>query len=66
MNGVRLAEAIARHPGAPPVLLYSGNAEAVELAELSSAGIKGLLRKPLEPRELRSAITPYVRRESPR
>jgi signal transduction histidine kinase/CheY-like chemotaxis protein len=66
MNGVRLAEAIARHPGAPPVLLYSGNAEAVELAELSSAGIKGLLRKPLEPRELRSAITPYVERESPR
>jgi CheY-like chemotaxis protein len=66
MNGVRLAEAIGRHSGAPPVFLYSGNPEAVELTELSSAGIKGLLRKPIEPSELRSAITPYVGRESVR
>jgi len=63
MNGIRLAEAIARHPAAPPVVIYSGNAEAVDLAELSSAGVKGLLRKPLEPDELRSLITPYVRHE---
>jgi len=66
MNGVRLAAAIARRPAAPPVLLYSGNAEAVDLAELSSAGVKGLLRKPLEPGELRSVIMPYVKHEQPR
>jgi len=66
MNGVRLAAAIARHPAAPPVLLYSGNAEAVDLAELSSSGVKGLLRKPLEPSELRSVIMPYVKHEQPR
>jgi CheY-like chemotaxis protein len=63
MSGLRLAEEIGRMSAPPPVLLYSGNAEAVDPAGLSAAGIRGLIRKPLEPTELRSLITGYLKRD---
>jgi CheY-like chemotaxis protein len=48
---------------APPVVLYTGYAEAVDPAELSAAGIQGLVRKPLEPSELRAVITGHLKRD---
>ena len=63
MSGLQLAEEIARMSAPPPVLLYSGNADAVDPAKLSAAGIKGLVRKPLEPGELRALIGGYLKRD---
>jgi len=63
MSGLELAEEIGRMSAAPPVVLYTGYAEGVDPAELSAAGVKGLVRKPLEPGELRAVITGYLKRD---
>jgi CheY-like chemotaxis protein len=60
MSGLQLAEEIGRMSAAPPVVLYTGYAEAVDPTALSAAGVKGLLRKPLEPSELRAVIAGYL------
>jgi signal transduction histidine kinase/ActR/RegA family two-component response regulator len=57
MSGLELAEAISRMAAAPPVVLYTGYADAIDTAMLSAAGVKALVRKPLESGELRAAIT---------
>jgi CheY-like chemotaxis protein len=63
MSGLQLAEEIGRMSAAPPVVLYTGYAEAVDPAELSASGVKGLVRKPLEPSELRAVVTGYLNRD---
>jgi len=63
MSGLQLAEEIGRMSDAPPVVLYTGYADAVDPAKLSSAGVKGLVRKPLEPGELRAVIAGYLHRD---
>ena len=60
MSGLQLAREIRRLPEAPPVVLYTGYAEAVDPAELSAAGVKGLVRKPLVPAELHAVIVGYL------
>ena len=57
MTGLQLAQEIRRLSAAPPIVLYSGYAEALDPAELAAAGVKGFLRKPLERGELRALIT---------
>ena len=61
MSGLQLAEAICRMPAAPPVVLYTGHADVVDPLKLSTAGVRGLVRKPLEPGELRAAIADYLK-----
>jgi len=61
MTGLQLAEEIGRMSAPPPVVLYTGYADAVDAAQLPVAGVKGLVHKPLEPCELRSVITDYLR-----
>jgi len=61
MSGLQLAEEIGRIKAAPPVVLFTGYADAVDAAQLSAAGVKGLVHKPLEPGELRRVITGYLR-----
>jgi acetyl-CoA synthetase len=63
MSGLQLAEEIGRMSAAPPVVLYTGYADAVDPAKLSTAGVKGLVRKPLEPGELRAVIADYLERD---
>jgi CheY-like chemotaxis protein len=63
MSGLQLAEEIGRMSAAPPVVLYTGYAEAVDPARLSAAGVYGLVRKPLEPGELRAVITRHLKRD---
>jgi CheY-like chemotaxis protein len=65
MSGLQLAEEIGLLPGAPPVVLYTGYSDAVDPAKLAAAGVKGLLRKPLEPGELRAVIADYLERDDP-
>jgi acetyl-CoA synthetase len=66
MSGLQLAEEISRMPAAPPVVLYTGYAEAVDPAALSTAGVRKLVRKPLELGELRTAITGCLDRSDDR
>ena len=65
MSGLQLAEQIGRMSAAPPVVLYTGYADAVDSAKLSAAGVKGLIHKPLEPGELRMVIAGYLRCDEP-
>jgi CheY-like chemotaxis protein len=66
MSGLQLAREISRMPTAHPVVLYTGYAEAVDPAECSAAGVKALVRKPLEPGELHAAIIGCLRRDGER
>jgi len=56
LGGVDLAHAARTLRPNLPVLLYSGHADLIDVAALKQAGIRRVLRKPLEPAELRSAI----------
>ncbi|MFO1364197.1 MAG: PAS domain S-box protein [Burkholderiales bacterium] len=56
LTGVALArELAARRPGLP-VILYSGYADAITEAEVQAAGIRALVRKPVEPAALRGLV----------
>ena len=66
MSGLQLAEEIGRMSAAPPVVLYSGYADTIDPATLSAAGVKELIRKPLEPSELRTVITGYFKCDNPK
>jgi CheY-like chemotaxis protein len=56
MSGLQLAEAIARIAPASAVVLYTGYADNIDPRELRSAGVKALVRKPVEPLELRTVV----------
>jgi DNA-binding NtrC family response regulator len=56
LTGLALAQRVgAMRPGLP-VLLYSGNAEAFDAAELQRHGICETLRKPIDAEVLRAAM----------
>jgi CheY-like chemotaxis protein len=56
MSGLRLAQALhAVRPGLP-VILYTGHAEGLARSELETAGIREVLRKPVEPGSLEAAL----------
>ncbi len=56
LSGVDLAHAAQSLRPDLPVLLYSGHADLIDVEALKQTGIRQVLRKPLEPAELRSAI----------
>ena len=56
LTGLELAERLATTRPALPVLLYSGFGEGIDPAELTRSGVRALLRKPIEPEALRSAL----------
>jgi acetyl-CoA synthetase len=62
MSGLQLAEAIRSLSVAPPVVLYTGYDDAVDLERLSAAGVTRLIRKPFEPSELLAVISGYLKR----
>jgi PAS domain S-box-containing protein len=56
MSGLRLAQALhAVRPGLP-VIVYTGYAEGLARSELEMAGIRKVLRKPVEPGALEAAL----------
>jgi signal transduction histidine kinase/CheY-like chemotaxis protein len=63
MSGLQLAEEISRMKAAPPVVLFTGYADAIDPARLSAAGVKGLVHKPLDLGELRTVIAGYLNSE---
>jgi PAS domain S-box-containing protein len=56
MSGLDLAHAAATLTPRVPVLLYSGYADVIDADALQRAGVCRLLRKPVEPAELRAAL----------
>jgi CheY-like chemotaxis protein len=60
MSGLQLAGRIAHLSPAPPVVLYSGCADDPRRQELEAARVKDLVRKPVDPSELRAVVAGYV------
>jgi PAS domain S-box-containing protein len=56
LSGVDLAHAARSLRPGLPVLLYSGHADLIDVEALKQAGIRSVLRKPLELAQLRAAI----------
>jgi nitrogen-specific signal transduction histidine kinase/ActR/RegA family two-component response regulator len=56
MSGLDLAHAAAALTPRVPVLLYSGYADLIDEQALQRAGVCRLLRKPVEPADLRAAL----------
>ena len=65
MSGLQLAERIAQLTPAPPVVLYTGYADNVGRHELEAAGVKELVRKPLEPSDLLAVIAGCIHANQP-
>ena len=60
MAGLELASRVrVLRPGLA-VLLYTGDAADFSGAELRRCGVRKLLRKPIDPRELRSILQPLL------
>jgi CheY-like chemotaxis protein len=56
LTGLQLAQrAAALRPGLP-VLLYTGNADAIDADALPAHGVRALLRKPVDAEALRSVV----------
>ena len=56
MTGVQLAQALRDVRGDLPVILYTGYGEGLARPELDGAGIRAVLRKPVEPAALEAAL----------
>ncbi|MGW8269285.1 MAG: PAS domain-containing hybrid sensor histidine kinase/response regulator [Burkholderiales bacterium] len=65
MTGLELARRlIARRPGLP-VILYTGYAEGISEAQLAASGVRVLMRKPIEPTELRAKLAELLGAPAP-
>ncbi|HRH87870.1 MAG TPA: PAS domain S-box protein [Rubrivivax sp.] len=56
LSGLQLAQRAARARPGLPVLLYTGNAEAVDSAEAQRHGVCGVLRKPVDAEALHALM----------
>jgi CheY-like chemotaxis protein len=56
MNGLQLAQALRGARGELPVILYTGYGDGLDRAELEAAGIRTVLRKPVDPGALEAAL----------
>jgi PAS domain S-box-containing protein len=60
LTGLELATRVAALRPALPVLLYSGFGDGIDAADLKRSGVRALLRKPIEPEALRSALAEAI------
>ena len=60
LTGLELATRVAALRPELPVLLYSGFGDGIDAAELKRSGVRALLRKPIEPEALRSALAEAI------
>jgi PAS domain S-box-containing protein len=60
MTGLQFAAMLRERRPRLPVVLYTGYAEGLPEGGIEQAGIRALVRKPIEPAELRRAITPLL------
>jgi CheY-like chemotaxis protein len=60
VTGLELARQIRRIRPGTPVILYTGYGEDIAEAELAAAGVRALVRKPVDPAELLTLITTHL------
>jgi len=60
LTGLELAREIAGLGIGLPVILYSGNGEGIDDAELAAAGVRALAKKPVEPEVLLNLVTAHL------
>jgi CheY-like chemotaxis protein len=56
MTGIQLARALQDSRIDVPVILYSGYGEGLAQADLQAAGVRAVLRKPVDPVALEAAL----------
>ena len=56
MTGLQLARLVSRMQPGIPVILCTGYGEDLKPAELAAAGVRTLVKKPVEPAELRQVL----------
>jgi CheY-like chemotaxis protein len=56
MTGLELARRLRACRPELPVILYTGYAEGISEAQLAASGVRALMRKPIEPAELRAKL----------
>jgi len=57
LTGLELARRLRTRRRDLPVILYTGYAEGISEAQLAASGVRMLMRKPIEPAELRAKLT---------
>jgi signal transduction histidine kinase len=60
MTGISLAREIAMAHPQLPVVLYTGNSDRLDKAELAAAGVRALLNKPVEPDALYDILRTHL------
>jgi CheY-like chemotaxis protein len=60
MTGLQLAAEIGSLRPDLPVVLYTGYAEGLPEGGVAASGVRAVVRKPIEPAELRNAIAPLL------
>jgi CheY-like chemotaxis protein len=60
ITGMNLAREIAAARPGLPVVLYTGNSDRVDREELSAAGVRALLQKPVEPAALYETLSAHL------
>jgi CheY-like chemotaxis protein len=56
MTGLELARRLRERRPDLPVILYTGYAEGISEAQLAASGVRALMRKPIEPADLRAKL----------
>jgi CheY-like chemotaxis protein len=56
MTGIQLARALRASHSDVPVILYTGYGEGLAQADLQAAGVRAVLRKPVDPVDLETAL----------
>ena len=60
LTGLALAQRVSSLRADLPILLYSGNAEEFDGAELERSGVRGALRKPVDAEALRTLVERWL------
>jgi CheY-like chemotaxis protein len=63
LTGLELARRIRGIRADTPVILYTGYGEEISDAELDSAGVRALARKPVEPAELLTLVRTHLKQK---
>jgi CheY-like chemotaxis protein len=65
LGGMELARQLLALRPALPEILYSGYADAITDAQVQAAGIRALVRKPVEPAALRALLASLLPAAAP-
>jgi CheY-like chemotaxis protein len=64
MTGLQLAEALHDQRPGLPVILFTAYGEGLSRTDLNTAGVSSVLRKPIDPRTLETALVAALGRST--